>query len=75
MGCIPAPGCLLIGYTPLKLHIKITLADSVVELDRPVFAFSVLNGKVEGGTFSGCAACRAAGGQLNYRYSYEDSCF
>jgi diacylglycerol kinase (ATP) len=38
-------------YASLKMHIKVTLADSVIELDEPVFAFSVANGKVEGGKF------------------------
>ncbi len=41
----------LMGYQSIKMRITITLADSVVELDEPVFAFSVLNGKVEGGKF------------------------
>lgn len=41
----------LIGYTPLKMHIAITLPDGILQLDEPVFAFSVANGKVEGGKF------------------------
>jgi YegS/Rv2252/BmrU family lipid kinase len=41
----------LLGYTPLKMHIKLDTVDGVVELDEPVFAFSISNGKVEGGKF------------------------
>lgn len=41
----------LAGYTSLPMHITITLADSVLELHEPVFAFSVSNGKIEGGKF------------------------
>jgi len=41
----------LFRYSPLNMHIKITQENSVVELDEPVFAFSVLNGKIEGGKF------------------------
>jgi YegS/Rv2252/BmrU family lipid kinase len=41
----------LLGYTPLKMHIKLTVPDGIVELHEPVFAFSVSNGKVEGGKF------------------------
>ncbi|MBN1279320.1 MAG: diacylglycerol kinase family lipid kinase [Chlorobiaceae bacterium] len=41
----------LIGYTPLKMHITITAPDFVLELHEPVFAFSVSNGSVEGGRF------------------------
>ncbi|NTU96880.1 MAG: YegS/Rv2252/BmrU family lipid kinase [Chlorobiaceae bacterium] len=41
----------LAGYCPLMMHIRITGEDSMVELDEPVFAFSVSNGRVEGGKF------------------------
>jgi diacylglycerol kinase (ATP) len=41
----------LAGYTPLRMHIAITLEDSVLELHEPIFAFSVSNGKIEGGKF------------------------
>ncbi len=41
----------LVGYSPVKMHIKITHEESVQELHEPVFAFSVLNGKIEGGKF------------------------
>ena len=38
----------LLGYRPVKMHITLDTADGIVELDEPVFAFSVSNGKVEG---------------------------
>jgi YegS/Rv2252/BmrU family lipid kinase len=41
----------LAGYTSVKMSIKITLEDSCLELNEPVFAFSVSNGKIEGGKF------------------------
>jgi len=41
----------LFDYKPLKMGIKITLEDSILEFHEPVFAFSVLNGKIEGGKF------------------------
>jgi YegS/Rv2252/BmrU family lipid kinase len=41
----------LAGYTSLHMQITITLEDSVLELHEPVFAFSVSNGKIEGGKF------------------------
>jgi len=41
----------LAGYTAVNMNIKITLEDSFLELDEPVFAFSVSNGKIEGGKF------------------------
>ena len=46
-----ALGSVLLGYRPLKMHITLDTPDGVVELDEPVFAFSVSNGKVEGGKF------------------------
>lgn len=51
LGYIHALLSVLIGYTPLKMHIKITSPDSVYEMHEPVFAFSVSNGKIEGGKF------------------------
>jgi diacylglycerol kinase (ATP) len=41
----------LLGYTPVKMHIKIESPGGTIELDEPVFAFSVSNGAVEGGKF------------------------
>lgn len=41
----------LVGYAPLKMHIKITAPDAVLEMHEPVFAFSVSNGRIEGGRF------------------------
>ncbi|NTV91978.1 MAG: YegS/Rv2252/BmrU family lipid kinase [Chlorobiaceae bacterium] len=41
----------LVGYKPLKMHIKITRDDAIIEINEPVFAFSISNGKVEGGKF------------------------
>ncbi|NTV02971.1 MAG: diacylglycerol kinase family lipid kinase [Chlorobiaceae bacterium] len=41
----------LLGYTPLKMHIEIETPDGKLELREPVFAFSVSNGAVEGGKF------------------------
>ncbi|NTV99183.1 MAG: diacylglycerol kinase family lipid kinase [Chlorobiaceae bacterium] len=41
----------LASYRPLMMNIRITGEDSVLELEESVFAFSVSNGKVEGGKF------------------------
>jgi YegS/Rv2252/BmrU family lipid kinase len=41
----------LAGYTSLRMRITITLENSVLELNEPIFAFSVSNGKIEGGKF------------------------
>ncbi|MBN1928272.1 MAG: YegS/Rv2252/BmrU family lipid kinase [Chlorobiaceae bacterium] len=41
----------LLGYRPAKMHITLDTAEGAVELDEAVFAFSVSNGKVEGGKF------------------------
>ena len=41
----------LAGYSAVKMNIKITLEDSFLELHEDVFAFSVSNGKIEGGKF------------------------
>ncbi|MBZ4220336.1 MAG: diacylglycerol kinase family lipid kinase [Chlorobium sp.] len=50
-GYVYALFSVLAGYTPILMHIIITLEDSVLELHEPVFAFSVSNGKIEGGKF------------------------
>lgn len=55
----------LIGYTPLKMHITITSPDSVLELHEPVFAFSVSKGSVEGGRFRIAPAADPADGLLD----------
>jgi len=41
----------LLGYTPVKMHIRVTTPAGCLEMHEPVFAFSVSNGKVEGGKF------------------------
>jgi YegS/Rv2252/BmrU family lipid kinase len=41
----------LLGYSAVKMHITLDTVDGIVELDEPVFAFSVSNGRVEGGKF------------------------
>ena len=41
----------LLGYKPPKMHIKLSTPDATLELDEPVFAFSVGNGRIEGGKF------------------------
>lgn len=41
----------LLGYSAVKMHITLQTADGTIELDEPVFAFSVSNGRVEGGKF------------------------
>jgi len=41
----------LYTYKASNMRIKITLKHSILELYEPVFAFSVLNGKIEGGRF------------------------
>ncbi len=41
----------LLGYKPPKMHIKLITPDAQIEIDEPVFAFSVGNGRVEGGKF------------------------
>ncbi|MCE1274064.1 MAG: YegS/Rv2252/BmrU family lipid kinase [Chlorobiales bacterium] len=41
----------LLGYAPVKMHIEIETPGGTVELQEPVFAFSVSNGAVEGGKF------------------------
>jgi YegS/Rv2252/BmrU family lipid kinase len=39
------------SYTASRMRIKITLEHSLLELYEPIFAFSVSNGKIEGGKF------------------------
>ena len=51
LGYVYALFSVLAGYAPLPMHISITLEDSVLELREPIFAFSVSNGKIEGGKF------------------------
>ena len=46
-----ALGRVLLGYTPLKMHITLVTPEGSVEMDESVFAFSVGNGRVEGGRF------------------------
>ena len=41
----------LLGYKPPKMHIKLITPDVPIEIDEPVFAFSVGNGRIEGGKF------------------------
>ena len=41
----------LLGYKPPKMHIKLITPDAHIEIDEPVFAFSVGNGRIEGGKF------------------------
>lgn len=41
----------LLGYSPLKMHIELVTVDGAIRLDEPVYAFSVSNGRVEGGKF------------------------
>ncbi|MEI6756792.1 MAG: diacylglycerol kinase family lipid kinase [Chlorobium sp.] len=55
----------LAGYRSIKMHITITLQDSILELDEPVFAFSVLNGKIEGGKFRIAPSAELSDGLLD----------
>lgn len=41
----------LLGYKPPKMHIKLITPDSSMEIHEPIFAFSVGNGRIEGGKF------------------------
>lgn len=43
--------CVLLGYKPPKMHIKLITPEAQIEIDEPVFAFSVGNGRIEGGKF------------------------
>jgi diacylglycerol kinase (ATP) len=51
LGYVYALFSVLFDHKPLTMGIKITLEDSFMEFHEPVFAFSVLNGKIEGGKF------------------------
>jgi len=76
----------LVDYVPLTMGIKITLEDSFLELHEPVFAFSVLNGKIEGGKFRIAPYAELADGLLDicilkavpkhkiYRYVFKYLC-
>ena len=55
----------LAGYRSIKMHIIITLEDSFLELHEPVFAFSVLNGKIEGGKFRIAPSAELSDGLLD----------
>jgi diacylglycerol kinase (ATP) len=55
----------LAGYRPLMMHVRITGEDSVVEFEGSVFAFSVSNGKVEGGKFMIAPRAEVADGYLD----------
>ena len=41
----------LLGYKPPKMHIKLVTPEKSVEIHEPIFAFSVGNGRIEGGKF------------------------
>lgn len=41
----------LLGYSSVNMHIELVTVDGAIQLDEPVFAFSVSNGRVEGGKF------------------------
>lgn len=41
----------LLGYKPPKMHIKLITPDSFIEMEESIFAFSVGNGRIEGGKF------------------------
>ncbi len=51
LGYVYALLSVLFGYKPVTMGIRIILEDSIIELHEPIFVFSVLNGKVEGGKF------------------------
>ncbi len=51
LGYVYALFSVLFVHKSLTMGIKITLEDSFLEFHEPVFAFSVLNGKIEGGKF------------------------
>ena len=55
----------LFRYEPLKMRLKITLAESVLELCEPIFAFSVANGKIEGGKFQLAPSAELSDGLLD----------
>ncbi len=41
----------LLGYKPPKMHIKLITPEAAIEIHEPIFAFSVGNGRIEGGKF------------------------
>lgn len=41
----------LLGYAPVKMHIKLVTPDESLEIEESVFAFSIGNGRIEGGRF------------------------
>lgn len=65
LGYVYALLSVLFGYEPLPMAIKITLEDSIIELHEPVFVFSVLNGKVEGGKFRIAPSAELSDGLLD----------
>jgi len=65
IGYVYALLSVLFGYEPLTMAIKITLEDSIIELHEPIFVFSVLNGKVEGGKFMIAPDAELADGLLD----------
>ncbi len=65
LGYVYALLSVLFRYVPLTMGIKITLEDSIIELHEPVFVFSVLNGKVEGGKFRIAPSAELSDGLLD----------
>ena len=65
LGYVYALISVLFGYQPITMGIKITMEDSFIELHEPVFAFSVLNGKVEGGKFRIAPSAELSDGLLD----------
>ncbi len=55
----------LFGYKPIKMRISIVLENSLLELYEPVFAFSVMNGKIEGGKFELAPSADVSDGLLD----------
>jgi len=43
--------CVLLGYKPPKMHIKLITPEHTIEINEPIFAFSIGNGRIEGGKF------------------------
>ena len=43
--------CVLSGYKPPKMHIKLITPERTIEINEPIFAFSIGNGRIEGGKF------------------------
>ncbi len=65
LGYVYALLSVLFRYEPLTMAIKITLEDSIIELHEPIFVFSVMNGKVEGGKFRIAPSAELADGLLD----------